>query len=1220
MFDVSDFLLAHLRSRERKLHYLFEFYPYDYQPFPEPSSGNLSYDPRHAIKRYAGQNISFDLDGDTVTYERQVIDTSSITVNKHIGKQFDTNNLKLSNVDRSAATWILNNKVQGTRMIVRIIPRNAPSGGGAASCYQHSIVLAVNRTNKPDNFNRSSGTLSAVQDFGSTENQIPPRQYQPSCPLVNVFKVPGHDCMGNETMAEKSLTYQAAKTCNGSWSQCSAYGNTEMFQGIRILQLNSSFIYRPHRGLFTRIINIAFPPSIPIYNALRRKTVVGNSIHDGTPYGQPRSIILGRWKKKLIALQYQDTGETIWFKMAACHGPIDDFLNIVNEAPNFSQPLEIVKHKGEYGDQGTQTADAVFADHSFHSRLAYLTGRCIGSDMEVEDPAPDISSMIIGHAVRQAFGTVNDGRAAVSNVFAGYTAGGAEYTRWTDNPVDLTRHVFTESSLLGLPTSHIAERATVRTASYCIGPIKDVSNAERAIFPASEVGKAGVDYKRYNSTGLIGGRSFRVGSAVPQQPNGTPNREAAYEFDTDGSLEDGSGFLDVKVVWRRRYTANIEVNESKKAIDFVYDTLLPSFRGFIRWDSLGRLAIDNERPADHSYLRQDLAAGVTSIKVLDVLPWKPLEEITNEPAPLRGKILIGAHKLTSEVRTVTSANYSADGDAITLDADATGGLTATPSGATLAGGSTTVPSSGEIEVGGTPTVGATLTAVIDGFEITVTATNEDLITQIPDSLSMAEQLVYAINAEPVLQDYVTAVKGGSGLNTITIYSKYGVLNFSPALEEDHFAEIADPTTAPTLGTSAGSLSAGTYEVAYAYRNTNGNTNYSPIAVIELADDEQIDVTGIALPTGATSVDWFVSVEADSGVMLLVNNNDGSGFSIDELPAVTEPDVPERNNTGEEIQRVMMSFAGKALTYADTTRANVLDGSFSWPEGGKQSTVNQVKTTYREAIQDFGQQPLIVNDERHQRETGTVGTPKSVDLDLSAVDNYNQASRLLNGYLAKLRDADFFYKWGSVGEALLVEIGDIVCVSDSSGGWRNIPVRIEDSIYNGRFEINFTARAYSTSQFDDRVIQTDVPLPSALTNFAAAPPAPEFNEVDFPPDGLIQTLDGSLGLTSVRGGAIKGASIYAQKINVRLVKRAGVAVDESIASGLIPNDDGEVVFEFLASTDGLYAVQIQAQNQWGKSDWVEAQIVVGFGSLFGLAMEEGSLLLTEATDIVETEHA
>lgn len=1180
MFTVSPQFLTLLQSKSPDLITVFEFYAFDFQPFPEPASGNLSFDPRHALKRFAAQNITFDLDGDSVVYERQVIEAPSIQ--KHIGKQFDTASLKLSNVDRTTAAWVLSERIQGMRMVVRMISRSTPTNDpSAVSDYADSIILFVGRVNKPDNFNRQSGTISATQDLGSIEAQIPPRQFQPTCPL----KFKGAECLGSEVLSAKTATYKAAKICNKSFAQCDQYSNTEFFQGTRIVPIASSFIHKSNESFFKKILNIL--PGIS-----RKKTVVGSSIHDGTPYGTPIALVFGRWKRDLILLQYKDTGATIWFKMAACRGTIHDFDSIRCESVGFSPPLDIVKHLGEYGGVGTQTQDTVFPDQSFHSKLAYITGRCIGSNVEVEDAGPPISAMIVGQVVRQAFGTVANGTASVSSDTAGYTDGGATYTRWADNPVDLARFVITDPALLNLPESQISQRATVRTASYCIGPIKDVSNAERCLLPDTEVGKAGVDYKRYTSTGLIAGRSFRVGSAVPQAPNGTPNREATYEFFPESSPPTS---LALKVFYRKRSTANLEVNEQKKAIDLLYDTLLTCFRGFIRWDQHGLLAIDCERPADHSYLRQDVLSGVTSIKVLDVFPWKPLTVFVNEPDALRGKVLIGAHKLTSEVRPITTANYSADGNAITLSSSATGGLTAVSSGANLAGGSSTVPSSGTITVGGTPTVGATLTAVVNGYTIVVTATSEDLISQIPDSLSMAEQLAYAINAEPVLQDYVVAERGVAGGSTVDVlvYAKYGVLNFSTALQQNHFAEIADPAVAPVLAASAGALAAGAYQVAYAYRNANGNTNISPIASITLTASQKIDVSTVSLPAGATSIDWFVSVEANSGTRLLVANNNGTAFSINALPESTDTDEPKINTTGEEMLRVMKSSAQRALVYADSTRAWNIDGSFSWPEGSKQSTINQVKGKYREAIRDFGEQPVTINDERHQE---LIGKVNSADIDISAVDNFNQASRLMNGYLAKLRDGDFFFKWQSSGDELLLEVGDVVCLSDDSGAWRNVPVRIEEMSYTPDFKVSFNARLYSTSMFDDAVLQTDVPLPSALVNFMAGPPDISFNTVDYPPNGLVQSTTGVIGITTVLGGGVTGASSFPQFVNVRLIMRAGVVVNQTILAHATPDVNGEVHFEFPAAEAGLYEVELEVCDHRNlcNASKPTAQIVIGLG--------------------------
>lgn len=1213
MFDVSVALLALLRTRSRNLLYVCEIYPFSYEPFPEPASGNLSFDPRHALKRFAGQNISFDLDGDTVVYERQVLEFPSIQ--KHISKQFDTATLRLSNVDRTTAAWVLSEKIQGMRMVIRMMPTDAPISGapGAASAYADSIILFVGRVNKPGDFNRSTGTISATQDLGSIEVQIPPGQFTPKCPL----KFKGPDCLGSELLSAKSATYKSTKICKHTFAHCDEMGNTEFFQGIRIVQLTSSFIYRPHRGLFTRIINIAIPLSIPIYNWLRRRTVVGNSTHDGTPYGQPISVILGRWKKQLTALQYKDTGETIHFLMAACRGTIHDFLNIRNNSPNFSQPLSIVKHKGEYGGVGTQTADAVFPEGGFFSKLAYITGRVIGSNVEVEDPAPDISSMIAGSVVRAAFGVNRLGTGKVESVFAGYTDGGGAYSTWSDNPVDQARFIITDPAYLALPESHIAERATARASGYTLGAIKDVTNAERCLLPNTETARAGTDYKRYTSTGFMGALSFRKSGLAPVHGM-VPDREATYEFYNPAAPPSS---LTVINQYRPRYRTNIEVSEQKKAIDFLYDVLFPAFRGFIRWDSLGRLAVDVERPADHSFLRADVLATNTAVKVFDVTPWKPFDVIANEPEPLRGKVLLGVSKLTSEVRPVSTANYSADGNAITLAGSATGAMSVVAvSGATFSGGSSTVPAQGTIEYGGNPAAGNTITATIDGVAVTIIATaeNTDVTLGLPN-LAIVEQLAFAINAEPLLNWYIEATAAAIVTTSLlTIKSKFGVLNLSTALAENHFAELDDPTVAPTLAASAGALAAGAYLVSYAYRNTNGNTNISPIAAITLTASQKIDVTAITpLPSGVTSVDWFLSVEANSGTMLLVANNSGAAFSINALPDSTDADVPIRNTTGEEIMRVMMSFAGKALTYADTTKANILDGSFEWPEGGRQSTVNQVKTKYREAIQDFAEQPLIINDERHQEITGKTN---SVDIDLSAVDNYNQASRLCNGYLAKVRDADFFFKWGSAGEALLLEVGDVVCASDDSGAWRNVPIRNEDLTYNQKFEIFPIGRLYSSSQFDDAVLETQVPLPSALINYLNGPPAILFNTVDFPPDGLVQSTDGTAGITSIRGGAIFGASSYPQHAKVRLIKRAGVTVNEQV--GLIfPDASLEAVFEFIASADGLYTVELEVCDSHNICNTTKptASIIIGFGSLFGIATEGGILITTEGGTLIEQEH-
>lgn len=1374
---VGSQLTAVLQSRDRDLTMLYEFYDPDYQP------SGTHFDPRDAIATFAGVTSGDDLDGafvlpfGPVTYTRVILKGPSIK--KTTGKEFNTATIRVSNVKdnedglRYMGQFVLNNQVETMRLVVRIISRSvAASIGNNISILTNSGVLFVGRCGKPDGFNRSEGAITAKPDMGTIEAQIPPRRHQASCPL----EYKGPECLGTELLSEKSATFQNETICLFTEADCIRKDNREFFQGLTLVQIESSFVHKSHESFLKKILNIL--PGIS-----RKKTTVNNSLYDGTPYGTPIPLIFGRWYKTLRALQYQDIGTSINFLYEGCRGKISDFINTVNLSPGFTQPIGVTKHLGEYGGEGTQTADTVFPQHGFFSRLAYLTGYCNGSDIVTQDPAPEVASVIAGiipdqiyfdidhdgtgklaagtggvsaagssttspglpaadfdsaisarvplsyvkledaagpvmtaaigvageydalasfhqsgpvetdlvsYGVSGRVGTLpaplggdldltnkitisgfaktGDGHTLVcrngvdgqlgSNLIImtnggakatfhvdgndyqiignvdGISAGtyvmvtvvrdgsfmavyingciagrrddlplsGIDYSTydgyvpdndtwkigysgpaghvgeidfgdttshltfsdyawsaqnvsdvyasavnnptgcpgedWTDNPVDHARFILTEPSLMGNDDASIDDFLSAYTAAWNCGAIEDDTNAERCLLANTETSKAGVDYKRYNSTGLLVPESFE--STRTQIPAGVPAHECEYEF-FDPATPPTS--LDTIVVYRKRFTENIEFAEAQKAVDVLYDKVFPTFNGFLRWNIKGQTVIDSARPADWTTLRTASNATDNTILVQDVLPWKNtlgspylLEGKAHldrkiyyqyDNAALRtgatgfasgdlGKFAIQKDNNTiwqltattptwtqittqvSEVRRVSLAQYSSDGDSITLASSASGGPVAVASGATLSGGSTTAQSSGTVTITGSLARGATITVEIDGVECLLTLLRGE------SSSTIGHRMACVINATPGVQEYVEAHAVD---NVVTIKAKVGVLTLSSALENDH-------------------------------------------------------------------------------------------------------------DTQTEVTRVMASFAGKSLTYADTARANILDGTFSWPDASRQSLVNQIKAEYRESVRDFGKQPITVNDFNHQRKTRKTNP---FEVDHSAIDNYNQSARLANGLLNKFRDGDQFFEWGSMGEALLLDEGDVACVTDVSGPFRNQLVRIEDININD-LKVTFNARKYSRMQFSDLVaLPAGLLTPSALSNFEQPPPEISFNEADFPPQGLVQSTDGTAGITSIRGGLIFGASIYAQYAKVRLIKRAGVVVDESINDHLDPNSDLEGVFEFIASADGLYTVQAQACNQWGCSAKVTADIVIGFGTLFGIATEGGILIATEGGILIEREH-
>lgn len=1084
-----------LASRSKDLLCAIEFYAADY--VPHVSRG---FEPGDAEALFATETATFRFNGVNYDYQREVFSMPSLT--RSMSKQSNSVTVRMSNVPKSAtptirplALFVLNNEVEGMRMVIRWISR-ADLLNPFASSWVHSVWRCL----KPDGFDRNDGSITAKQDLGQIEAMIPPQVLTKDCRLP----FGGTECLGTELLTDKNAAFQTAfatlgrRGCNKTFGACTTFANTEFFQGIHILQLPGSFLYKPHHGLLYKIIRYG-GLSLAGYIGSRlfgkKAHTVGSSIEDGTPYGQTVPVVLGRWQMDGIPLQYKDDGETIHFKMAFARGPIENFYNIKVTDPAFvNPPVTVVGHYGRYGGEADQLADTVFPDASFHSRLAYITGGVVGSNVEVEDPVPPISAMIAGVKVSKV--------TLFSDSVAGEgttdTVGDYSFvsSAWSDNPVDLVVFLLTDASYLALGQTWFDEVRTAKTSVYTLGAVKDETNAERLVLPNTEIGKAGVDYKRYNSTGLI-----KCSGSALSANNGPLFAGAALEADYE-YYNPASPPSSVTLItkYRKRATCNLALTEQAKVLDVIYDKLLPTFRGFLSWDTFGRVGVRSERPADSTHQYAASIVGATTIKVQDVQPWKYQFHESNNP--LIGKVLIGTGLATSEVRAVSSAAWTADGNSITLAASASGSITATPTGATFTGGSSSNQAHAEIQINDGPFAdGDTVRATIDGVDSVYTLEGSGY-----NAFKVANCLAFAINANRITNKYVVAHCPVLE-SKVFLYSKQGVLTLSSALVNAH--------------------------------------------------------------------------------------------SID-----------------EETIRIMMAFAGQAANFAaaNITVANILDGTFKYLGPDGQTRYNQFKGTYHDSLRDFAERPVIIDDEVHQ-ETHEL---KPYEVDLSAVDNYWQAAHLLNGAASKYGDLTEFFAWSSNGLALQLEEGDVVCVSDTSGPFINQPVRIESLTVNSKYEVSFKGRQYATSAYDDFVEQTDVPLVTG-TGFAQAPGAITFNTIDFPPSGLVQSTDGSAGITSIRGGAIFPTRRNATYATVRLIKRAGVTVNEQVAI-IWPDSNLEAVFEFIASADGLYTVELEVCNQWGcNTTKPTADIIIGFGSLYGLAMEDGFLLLTEASEIIEVEH-
>jgi hypothetical protein len=275
---------------------------------------------------------------------------------------------------------------------------------------------------------------------------------------------------------------------------------------------------------------------------------------------------------------------------------------------------------------------------------------------------------------------------------------------------------------------------------------------------------------------------------------------------------------------------------------------------------------------------------------------------------------------------------------------------------------------------------------------------------------------------------------------------------------------------------------------------------------------------------------------------------------------SEPLINAHSNAsgGEEVIRVMASF----------TKENILDGTFKWPGGNEQSSVNQVKIIYREAKDGFAERELHVNDYDHQKQVRKVN-PKEVDG--SAIDSFHQAARIGNWYLAKLRDGDFYVSFSASAGAMLLEEGDVVCCTDASGGFVNLPIRIEQlSIGAGpKYDVAIKARIYSTNMYSDTVVQKTVPLPSTLKYLSATPPVAT---------SLILTEEGSYSSDGIWHIRIKGTFNFGSYVGRQdaLVKitRPNGTIERQVVE---PDNLNTGAFTFNASISGLYTVLVTTRS-------------------------------------------
>ena len=182
----------------------------------------------------------------------------------------------------------------------------------------------------------------------------------------------------------------------------------------------------------------------------------------------------------------------------------------------------------------------------------------------------------------------------------------------------MTRFLLTNERFFNLNEAFIEDSAGYATGLYNDEPLVDDSNAEEILILNPDVDPAGTSFRRFRSTGLINTNRARYLLGLDLELPETIDVQDFVGFDID---DPPALITDVRRL-RKRFTTNALLQKRVKGPDFLFNTILLSFRGLIVDNFKGKKAIRSERPADFAHLRAATIVGAKAVLIEDVTSWK----------------------------------------------------------------------------------------------------------------------------------------------------------------------------------------------------------------------------------------------------------------------------------------------------------------------------------------------------------------------------------------------------------------------------------------------------------------------------------------------------------------------------------------------------------------------------------------------------------------------
>lgn len=1054
MQQLSSALTAALididaRVTPRVLVDLFELYEPDYIP------GASGFDADDAIESFAASTITWNGNA----YRREVISRGDII--RNMGEKTNSVTLTFSNISRYLATLAQSQQIEGLFLVIRCV---------VPSVTDDSIVLFVGRCDKPSDIDKATFTLTARQDFGNINQELPPRVFEAEDPQ-------------GRTPADP------------------------LYEGFRIQPLSGSFsipVTTASTSFFGRLFG-------------RKKTTMQTrqwSSLDETPYGSVVPMPFGRCQMELIPIMFADIGSALIGVWVVGEGRVDTFSTVTVR----SDVLFLATQRSAFGDLGgTGTNNfavnpSVFPQgaiaHGYLSRTAYAVLSINGSTGEIVDEAPPITALVRGVQV-----PVPD------------LAGDFNSSAWSNNPVAIARFILTDPRLVRIDEGFMEDDVNYLIHLHCDEALIDDSNGEISLIPAADLPQGGVNIRRFPSTGLINTRSilyYDLGddSIVPE--------EVDNDYEGFDPLDIPTVFP-ISRLLRKRYTFNAPITDRVRAIDFIRKVLYPTFKGFDRINKRGKVEIRSEMASDATMLRAATAVGATAINILDVTPWKLGPDLLTGRLLLGYGLTTSEVRNVSSAVFSTSGNAVTLATAVTGGVTATrsgatltgGSTTVQASGTVTIGGTPGDGDTVEISIDGidinytlnsddtTGTVAAILAAYINATPRLRRYISAEWLAASPTiitirckhgALNLDSALLKAHSgpiADPTASASLTASAGALAAGTYLLaYSEVNALGQSALSPTSSIVLTAnqkvDIGALALVGSSRNwymSVAPNSPYLKYV-ANTNGSAfSINALPLSTAAIPRGYNTTGeelirVAMSFATNSQDiypaWPVSTAVTLNDIYLPTQPNGHKYQATTVSGNTgtiEPTWPTGAGGTVVDGAVTWTEAGATvLGQAGLTRANIKKDSFKWPLN-RQSSVNQIKGNYRDANNDFALTPFKVNDRVHQARVNKI---YPLEMDLSGVDNFHQTQRLANWQLSKNREGDWFNALATGPQGLILEEGDVICASDDSGGLVNVVTRIEELRIHANHDVTIAqARRYSTLMFLDEVGADTIPVPTTL---------------------------------------------------------------------------------------------------------------------------------------------